>query len=51
MKVYNMLGEQVLGSRISGQQSEFNLSGSPNGVYIIKVKTESGEVMKKIVKD
>lgn len=51
LQIYNVLGEQVLSSEINGQKSQFDLSSSPNGIYFIKVKTEGGEVVKKLVKE
>lgn len=52
MTIYNALGEAVLEKKItvpSGGNVDVDLDNSPEGMYIVKVKTTEGTITKKIV--
>lgn len=48
VKVYNALGEMVFEASIAGDSFEYDFDGRANGVYLIKVETRDGVVMKRI---
>ncbi len=53
VEVYNVLGQNVYSqSAIHEQQSSFNLSNQPNGIYLIRILNKDGNLvgMKKVVK-
>jgi len=50
-QIFNVLGEKVLESQVTGLRSEVDLGNNPSGVYFIVVKTGEGSVTKKIVKE
>lgn len=50
--VYNMVGEEiehVSHNVLSPKRVKFNLENQPNGLYFVKVKTETGSTTKKLV--
>ena len=51
VKVYNLLGEEMLSSVINNNQSTINISQFTSGIYFAEIKTEQGIVMKKIIKE
>ncbi len=51
LEISNLLGENVLRSDIKNQRSEVDMSSSPNGVYFIKLKTEQGVAVRKVIKE
>ncbi len=48
LEVYNVMGEIVFQSEIKNPKSEIHLD-SPNGMYYLNIKTESGTVNKKLI--
>jgi len=52
MVIYNAIGEAVLEKKISvpnGGNVDVDLSNSPEGMYVVKMKTAVGTVTKKVV--
>jgi hypothetical protein len=52
VQIHNLIGEVLLEMRYTDRSSineELNLGGLPNGVYLIRVDTESGSVNRRIV--
>lgn len=50
LAVYNLIGEQVYSSKnIQLNIAKIDLSNQPSGIYFIKIKTEEGEISKKII--
>ncbi|HXB13590.1 MAG TPA: T9SS type A sorting domain-containing protein, partial [Bacteroidia bacterium] len=47
VEAYNMLGEKVYSNSFSTFHSQFsiNLSAQPNGIYLVKVQTEDGNIL------
>jgi len=45
VEVYNVLGEQIYQSNINSDNTEINLSNQPNGVYLYRVTTLTGELV------
>ena len=48
--IYNVLGQESFRSTFSGKQSQFNVSNLRSGIYLVSIKTETGTVTKKLVK-
>jgi ligand-binding sensor domain-containing protein len=53
VELYNLLGEIIYSSPAAVNQSPvtINIEDIPSGVYIVKVETEKGEIIKKFVKE
>jgi len=54
LRIYNILGKEVaVGSKqlTSNSQVGIDISSEPKGVYFLKVKTQDGIVVKKIIKE
>ena len=52
VQVQNLIGEVLLETSYTDRSSvneELNLGGLPNGLYLIRVDTESGSVNRRIV--
>ena len=49
--LYNSLGEEVSNWNLSAGTNEINISDLSSGIYFLELKTESGVVMKKIIKE
>ena len=51
--IYNVNGQQINSQRttVNGQQSTVNVSDLNAGIYFVKIKTDNGETVKKIVKE
>jgi len=49
IEVYNTLGKKVLSKK--GAISQLNLSGLATGLYLVKIQTENGELVKKVIKE
>jgi len=49
IEVYNTVGEKVLSKK--GAISQLDVSNLTTGLYLLKIKTEKGELVKKIVKE
>jgi hypothetical protein len=45
IEIYNVLGETTYGAKVSSGNTEINLSGQPNGVYLYRVIKETGELV------
>jgi len=45
VEIYNVLGEKIYQSNIYSDNSEINLTGQPNGIYLYRVITETGELV------
>ena len=50
IEIYDVYGRQQQLSAISGQPSVIDVSGLNSGVYFVKIVTENGETVKKIIK-
>jgi uncharacterized repeat protein (TIGR03803 family) len=48
-EIYNAIGEKVLESVMSNLQSVIDIFNQPNGIYFLKVKTEKGEGIQKLI--
>ena len=53
VKIYNVLGERVWASppHWGGREGLINISSLQKGIYFVEVKTEIGEVRKKVIKE
>jgi hypothetical protein len=51
VKVYNLIGEEMLITTPNNNQSTININQFSNGIYFVEIKTEKGIVWKKIVKE
>lgn len=53
VKIYNVLGQQVYRANINSDNTQINLSGQPQGIYLYRVITETGELIGegKVVKE
>jgi len=49
LKVFDVLGREVLKSKIVNRKSEIDLSAYPKGMYYIRIISDKGQVLKKIV--
>jgi hypothetical protein len=50
IKIYNMLGQEVLTKNTSGNEAAINMGAFTAGTYLIKVITGNGEKMIKVIK-
>jgi hypothetical protein len=48
VSVYNTLGQCVLQQEVTGHQTTVDLLDRPEGLYLLRVKTEDGIVSKRI---
>ena len=52
VKIYNLIGQQVYTSKLSGQSSiEITDFNGTTGIYLVKLKTNQGEKTFKLIKD
>jgi hypothetical protein len=51
IEVYNMLGERIFVSGTEPRISSIDLRLYPNGLYFIKLCTETGTIVKKLIKN
>jgi len=49
IKVFNLLGRQVMQEKNAGEQTVLDLSGFENGVYFVQIESEGDVVTKKVV--
>ncbi len=49
LSIYNLLGEIVYQSEVKNQNTEIDLNEEPEGIYFIKIKTEKGCAVQKLV--
>ena len=45
IEVYNVLGENIYKAKINSDNTEINLSGQPNGVYLYRVISQDGSLV------
>lgn len=50
VKIYNVLGQKVLSTTVTTQKNKINIETLKSGVYIIKLKSNSGTTTKKLIK-
>lgn len=50
VEVFNVLGKRVKRQNITRQQPKLNIQGLRKGVYILRLKSDTGTVSKKLVK-
>lgn len=48
VSVFNMLGQHVYDSECSGDRAIVNLGNAENGLYMVKIQTNNGEVTRRI---
>ena len=51
VEIFNVYGSSVAAKILSPSKNKIDLSHLPNGMYFIKIRTENGEVTKKIIKN
>src|SRR5690606_28050877 len=49
--VFNLLGQQIITKQNNDLQAQVLMSDLPNGTYLVKVTTENGEHIVKVVKN
>jgi len=47
--VYDIYGREVLKTEVGSQKTEVDLNSQPKGIYFVKVRTERGVVIEKVV--
>jgi len=50
VEVYNLVGQRLLREDVTESTATFDMSSLQNGVYLVKVNTNLGSVMQKVVK-
>ena len=50
LTVYDLSGRLILNKNLDSSLTNLNVSGFATGVYLFKIKTDKGEVIKRIVK-
>ena len=45
IEIYNMLGEKIYSRTFNIQNSAINIAGSPSGIYLYRVTSETGELL------
>ena len=48
IEVYNMVGQKVYSTLCEGHSTVINLAGMETGIYMVKVFTAEGEIVRKI---
>lgn len=49
IEIYNLLGERLYSQNVSTKDEEINLTGFLPGIYLIKVDTENGSVVRRLL--
>jgi len=49
-EVYDILGKKVTQQSINANQKKLDVSGLKNGIYIVRLKTNTGTITKKLIK-
>jgi hypothetical protein len=49
-EVYDILGKRVNQQNLTSNQRKLNISGLKKGIYLLKLKTDSGTVTKKLIR-
>jgi len=47
--VYDMVGKVIVSERISNDTTTFDLTGNEKGIYFVKIQTESGTIVRKVI--
>ncbi len=50
-EVYNLMGEKILSGELVNGKATWNVKGISSGIYFLQLKSESGTVVKKIMKE
>ena len=48
--IYDILGKQVLTGKVTSSQNSINISNLNKGMYLVKLKSDHGEITKKLIK-
>ena len=51
LRIYDVIGNLILGKNINNNKTNIDVSSLPSGLYILKVKTENSELIRKFVKE
>jgi uncharacterized Ntn-hydrolase superfamily protein len=51
VEVYNAIGEKVMTRPLDNNEAKIDLRNFANGIYFVRIKTESGFVTKKMIKE
>lgn len=51
VSIYNTNGQLVIDKELNGESSEINIESLPVGMYLIKIKTDTGTSTKKFIKE
>ncbi len=49
LKIYNVLGSEIIKSKILNRKSKINMSSYPKGIYFLKVSSDNNNFVRKIV--
>ena len=49
-EVYDILGKRVNQQNLTSNQRKLNISGLKKGIYLLKLKTDSGTLTKKLIR-
>ena len=49
--IYNSMGQMIIQGELTGEETQVDMSGYPNGIYVVKVTTEEGSIAKKLIKN
>ncbi|MBE0662584.1 MAG: S8 family serine peptidase [Bacteroidales bacterium] len=50
VSIYNLIGELILTNENVLNQAEFNLSGHPNGIYVVLIRNNENTEIRKLIK-
>ena len=50
IEVYDNISRRVLQRKVEGNSTQFDLTNHPSGTYYVRVRTSTGDVVKKVVK-
>ncbi len=50
LSVYNLQGKEIINSYFTGNFTKINLNHIPSGTYLLKLETQDGVIVKKIIK-
>ena len=45
----NLLGQEVLGKEVTGNRTDINVSGLPDGIYLVKILDGKNWIVRKII--
>ncbi|MBI4931003.1 MAG: T9SS type A sorting domain-containing protein [Bacteroidetes bacterium] len=51
IEISNLIGEKIYSSKVNSSQTEIDLTKQPQGIYFIKVNSEKGTSIKKLIKE